>query len=52
MDLAAQHFSKKQLVRINMPHMFTKMVSVSDLATHDGDNVHAHYYLGIENLGR
>ena len=52
MDLAAKHFSKKQLVHINMCRMFTKTVSVSDLTTHDGDNVHTHYYYGLGNSGR
>ena len=52
MDIAAQHFSKKQLMQINMCRLYTKTISISDLASHDGDNVHAHYYLGLGNSGR
>ena len=51
MDIAAQHLTKKQLIHINLCRIFLQVLTVSDLAFHDGKTIHAQYYSGKGDTG-
>ena len=51
MDVAAKHFTKKQLIHINLCRIFLQVLTISDLTYHDGKTIHSQYYSGKGDTG-
>jgi len=52
MDAAAKHFTKKQLIHINLCQIFLQVLTISDLTYHDGKTIHSQYYSGKGDTGQ
>ena len=51
MDLAVEHCDQQDLKSINVCRMHLQIVTIADIATHDGNRIHNGIYQGEKDTG-